>query len=53
LSISYGIVKECGGTIEARPKEPHGTCFVLRFPVADEAAGKNGTINSGRKASHA
>jgi histidine kinase len=33
LSISYGIVKECGGTIKAIPNEPHGTCFVLGFPM--------------------
>ena len=38
LSISYGIVKDCGGTIEAVPNAPHGTCFVLRFPHADETA---------------
>jgi histidine kinase len=36
LSISYGIVKECGGTIEAVPNLPQGTCFVLRFPRIDE-----------------
>jgi len=33
LSISYGIVKECGGSIEAVPNDPHGTCFILRFPL--------------------
>jgi histidine kinase len=38
LSISYGIIRECGGTIEAVPHEPHGTCFVLRFPLVDETA---------------
>jgi histidine kinase len=42
LSISYGIVKECGGTIEAQPNVPHGTCFVLRFPTIDEGAGSFG-----------
>ncbi|MEE4114411.1 MAG: HAMP domain-containing sensor histidine kinase, partial [Desulfobacteraceae bacterium] len=36
LSISYGIVKECGGTIEAKPNPPHGTCFILRFPLLTE-----------------
>ena len=36
LSISYGIVKECGGTIRAIPNQPHGTCFVLAFPMAEE-----------------
>ena len=35
LSISYGIVKECGGTIQAVPDTPHGTCFLLRFPLID------------------
>jgi histidine kinase len=38
LSISYGIVRECGGTIEAVPNVPFGTCFVLRFPLSDESA---------------
>jgi len=33
LSISYGIVQDCGGTIEARPNSPRGTCFVLGFPI--------------------
>ena len=40
LSISYGIIKECGGTIEATPHSPYGTCFVLRFPMIDESAEK-------------
>lgn len=38
LSISYGIVNDCGGTIEAVPNVPHGTCFVLRFPLTDKPA---------------
>jgi len=42
LSISYGIVKECGGSIEATANVPYGTCFVLRFPVVEEAAAVNG-----------
>jgi histidine kinase len=46
LSISYGIVKECGGTIEAVSNEPHGTCFVLRFPTIDDAAGFDGENGS-------
>jgi histidine kinase len=46
LSISYGIVKECGGTIEATPNEPNGTCFVLRFPIINEKAGANGQSGS-------
>jgi histidine kinase len=41
LSISYGIIRECGGTIEATPHVPFGTCFVLRFPRIDESAVKN------------
>ena len=40
LSISYGIVKECGGSIEAVPNTPTGTCFVLRFPSVGEADAK-------------
>jgi histidine kinase len=38
LSISYGIIKECNGTIEAVPNTPHGTCFVLQFPLTDATA---------------
>ncbi len=34
LSISYGIVKECGGTIEVGSVSGEGACFLLSFPVA-------------------
>ena len=33
LSISYGIVRQCGGTIQAENRPGGGTCFRLRFPV--------------------
>ena len=33
LSISYGIVKDCGGTIEVKSTSPEGTCFILKFPL--------------------
>lgn len=33
LSISYGIVKDCGGSIEVTPNEPEGACFILKFPI--------------------
>ncbi len=39
LSISYGIMKDVGGNIQAVNRHPHGTCFVLSFPV-DQANGK-------------
>ncbi len=35
LSISYGIIKECGGTIQASNKKTGGACFTMRFPAAE------------------
>lgn len=35
LSISYGIVKDCGGSIQVVPNEPEGACFVLKFPLQE------------------
>ncbi len=35
LSISYGIIRECGGTIQASNRKSGGACFTLRFPAAD------------------
>jgi histidine kinase len=35
LSISYGIVKDCGGSIQVVPNKPEGACFVLKFPLQD------------------
>ena len=37
LSISYGIIQECGGRIYARPNAGGGACFVLEFPIPEEA----------------
>lgn len=31
LAISYGIVRDYGGTIETRKKDGGGTCMILRF----------------------
>ncbi|WP_448382626.1 ATP-binding protein [Desulfosoma sp.] len=36
LSISYGIVKECGGTIEVHSEEGCGATFRLTFPVCSD-----------------
>jgi histidine kinase len=36
LSISYGIVKDCGGTIQVTDHEPKGACFILTFPIPDK-----------------
>jgi len=33
LSISYGIVKDCGGTIQMESKVGVGTTFTLTFPA--------------------
>ena len=41
LSISYGIVKDCGGTIQVAPHQPEGACFILTFPVPEKKHGKN------------
>ncbi|MEJ2166499.1 MAG: ATP-binding protein, partial [Desulfobacterales bacterium] len=43
LSISYGIVKDCGGTIQFAPHMPCGACFILTFPVSEKKHGKNNT----------
>jgi histidine kinase len=56
LSISYGIIKECGGVIWARPNEVGGACFVLEFPIAENATPNSspeggGTIPEGYFAS--
>ena len=52
LSISYGIVKECGGTIEAVPDTPHGTCFVLRFPLIDATDATSASADGKAETSH-
>jgi signal transduction histidine kinase len=33
LSISYGIVEDCGGTIQVQSKVGVGTTFILTFPA--------------------
>ena len=38
LSVSYGIVKEHGGTLTCESDVNQGTCFRLVLPVADRAA---------------
>ena len=35
LSISYGIVKDCGGSIEAVPGEGGGACFRVKFRIQE------------------
>ena len=35
LSISYGIVQDCGGSIQVVPNRPEGACFVLKFPLQE------------------
>ena len=52
LSISYGIVKECGGSIEAVPDTPHGTCFVLRFPIIDATDAASASADGKTETSH-
>ena len=40
LSISYGIIKDCGGSIRVRPNTPEGACFNIQFPIPTENHGK-------------
>jgi histidine kinase len=35
LSISYGIIKDCGGTVQALGGQFGGACFVMRFPALE------------------
>lgn len=39
LAVSYGIVREHGGTIEVESLPGAGTCFHLDFPVIEKAVG--------------
>jgi histidine kinase len=41
LSISYGIVKDCGGSIQVKSNTPGGACLTLKFPVPGKNNGKN------------
>ncbi|MDJ0783735.1 MAG: PAS domain S-box protein [Desulfosarcinaceae bacterium] len=49
LSISYGIVKECGGTIQAMANEGGGACLVLEFPVPGTTTLPADEPNDGRQ----
>ncbi|MNY69928.1 Globin-coupled histidine kinase [compost metagenome] len=33
LSMSKSIIEQFGGTIEFKPADPTGTCFVIRLPI--------------------
>jgi histidine kinase len=35
LSISYGIIQECNGSIRAVSQPESGTCFIMKFPKAE------------------
>lgn len=37
LAVTYGIMQEHNGTIEATSQVGRGTCFLLNFPVLNEA----------------
>ena len=41
LSISYGIVKDCGGSIQVAPNIGGGACFIVKFPVPGKNNEKN------------
>jgi signal transduction histidine kinase len=38
LSICYGILKEHNGEIEAESRQPRGSIFRVKLPVAEEAS---------------
>ncbi len=42
LSISYGIVKEFGGSIRVVSNKPEGACFILEFPVPEKKNEEDG-----------
>ena len=48
LSISYGIIKECGGSIQVVPNKTEGACFVVKFPIPKTTNG-NGKENITRR----
>ena len=35
LSISYGIIKECGGSIQVKSEIDKGAVFIIEFPIFD------------------
>jgi len=41
LSISYGIIKDCGGTIQVAPFTRNGACFIIQFPAPEKNDGKD------------
>jgi histidine kinase len=42
LSISYGIIQDCGGTIQAESEPGAGAGFIIALPVLLEARNENG-----------
>ncbi|MGD9172646.1 MAG: PAS domain S-box protein [Desulfobacterales bacterium] len=40
LSISYGIIKDCGGSIQVNSNTPEGACFIIQFPIPTANNGK-------------
>jgi len=48
LSISYGIIKDCGGSIQVAPNETGGACFILKFPIPKKN-NENGKENITRR----
>ena len=48
LSISYGIIKDCGGSIQVAANKPEGACFILKFPIP-KTTNENGKENITRR----
>lgn len=50
LSLSYGLIKEHGGSIQVESKQGEGARFIIELPLAPEADGATDQKNSSERA---